>query len=79
MNTSPAPDPKLVKRTNEIAGKIHSMLPKGFGFIVMIFPFGTGESDEPVMNYASNARQEDVLGVLREFIARTAKEFGKKL
>jgi len=39
----------------------------------------TGESDEPVMNYASNAQQEDVLGVLREFIARTAKEFGKKL
>ncbi len=79
MNTSPVPNPKLVKRTNEIAGKVRSMLPKGFGFIVMIFPFGTGESDEPVMNYASNAQREDVLGVLREFIARTAKEFGKEL
>jgi hypothetical protein len=45
MNTSPAPDPKLVKRTNEIAGKVRSMLPKRFGFIVMIFPFGTGESN----------------------------------
>ena len=79
MNTSPAPDPKLVKRTKEIAGKVRSMLPKGFGFIIMIFPFGTGESDEPVMNYASNAQHEDVLGVLRGFIARTAKEFGKEL
>ena len=62
-------DPKLVER---IAKKVHSMLPKGQGIIIMIFPFGTGKTDDQVtMDYISNAQREDVVKVLRTFLDRS--------
>lgn len=42
-------------------------LPKGWGFALLIFRFG--EHDDGRMNYCSNARREDMLVAMREFIA----------
>jgi hypothetical protein len=48
------------------------MLPKGQGIIIMIFPFGTGKTDDQVtMDYISNAQREDVVKVLRTFLDRS--------
>ena len=58
-------------RMRAIAKKVEREVP-GFGFIVLVFPFGEGKEDEPECNYISNARREDVLGVMRDFMARTA-------
>ena len=49
------------------------MLPKGQGIIIMIFPFGTGKTDDQVtMDYISNAQREDVVKVLRTFLAHSS-------
>jgi len=39
----------------------------------MVFPVGTGKSDDQVtMDYISNAQREDVVKVLRTFLARSS-------
>jgi len=43
-----------------------------FGFALFVFPLGEGEGR---MNYISNARREDMLAALKEFIARNEGRF----
>lgn len=38
----------------------------GYGFTLLVFDFG----DKGRMNYVSNARREDVLAAMQEFIAK---------
>jgi len=46
----------------EMAKKVKSMLPKDFGFTILVFPF-----NEPgVSNYISNANRVDMIKSLRE-------------
>lgn len=75
--------PKDYKRVHdqmqEIANSVKAQLPEGFGFVVFVFPFGTSEEDEPRMNYVSNARREDVIATLREWIAKTSRGYAKDL
>lgn len=57
-------------RMQEIAQSINELIPAKWGFLVIVFPFG----DEPGrMNYASNAKREDVLKLLHEFIEKAER------
>lgn len=46
----------------KMAESVQKMLPKDFGFMILVFPF-----DNPgVSNYISNAQREDMVKALRE-------------
>jgi hypothetical protein len=53
--------------SNDIGKIIGGVLPKGWGFALLIF--GTDKAGGR-MNYISNARREDMLAALKELIAR---------
>ena len=63
--------PEAVQQMKAIAKTIDDFInPEGekqWGFIVMMFPFG---SDDGRCNYISNARREDVIIMLKEQIKR---------
>lgn len=58
----------------EIADVVKEKLPKGWGFFVLVFPLN---KQEPRGNYVSNARREDVVATMQDFIKRNPMpEFG---
>lgn len=57
-----------------IARKVETELPKGFGFVVLAFPFGENEDNE--MIYISNANRQDVIESMKEFIKKTKNNYG---
>lgn len=58
-----------------IARLVDEELPHGWGFFVMCFPFNDGQGR---MNYASNARRENVHELMREFLAKGGATFEHK-
>jgi hypothetical protein len=56
------------------AQSLREQLPGGWGFILFAFPFGS----EGQMNYVSNARREDVVAALREFIEASKGSYGER-
>ena len=48
------------KAMNKMAKKVEKMLPKDFGFTIIVFPF----HELDVSNYISNAKREDMIKVL---------------
>lgn len=53
-----------------MAKKVEAMLPKDFGFTILVFKFNKpGES-----NYISNANREDMIKALRETADRLEKK-----
>lgn len=63
----------VYSKMQAIGKKVADEVP-GYGFLVIVFPFGEGEKDEPVCNYVSNATRRDLIPLLRDFIARTATD-----
>lgn len=63
--------PEYMEMMNSLAAAIDDLFngkerPKKNGFVLLVFPFG-----EPVkVNYISNAKREDMLAAMKEFIAR---------
>lgn len=57
-----------------IAKNVEAQLPKGFGFVVLTFPFGENEGN--LLMYASNADREDVCKAMKEFIQKTENNYG---
>jgi len=57
-------NPQIQALLRETGDSLHKMIPKGWGFCLMIFGFG--DCDE--MFYISDARREDMIKVLLEFI-----------
>lgn len=60
---------------NEIAAIIDTAInepgvQERFGFALLVFRLGDHSSEEDRMNYISNARREDMLAAMKEFIAR---------
>jgi len=56
------------ERMQLLARSIDAQLPEGFGFCLLVFPFG--EPDGKRLNYVSNAARTDVLSVMKEFLIR---------
>lgn len=69
---APTPDeheldnPKIRALLNDIAARIDSALPKGWGFTLFLYEFGQGGQ----LFYISKAQREPMLHVLYEFMAR---------
>lgn len=49
-----------------LAKMIDGELPQGWGFGLMLFPFG----EEGVLLWTSNARREEMVATMREFIEK---------
>jgi len=65
------------RRMNDIAHAVEERLPDGFGFMIMVFPMkGTeakqppGREGQPMLNYVSNAKREEVINVLKEWLIK---------
>lgn len=50
----------------EMARLLEAKLPDNHGFILLTFPFGDDPGNR--LNYTSNARREDAINVLKEFL-----------
>jgi hypothetical protein len=63
-----APMRKVMNDIGNLLGDAIRESGGGYGFALLVFPFG----DDPGgrMNYVSNARREDMLVAMKEFIAR---------
>ena len=67
------------ERMQLIARRVDDELPEGWGFIVLVFPFGKSP-DDPVL-YVSNGTLESTCRVMQEFIDRhekTPSEWGNE-
>ena len=65
------------RRLNDIAHAVEERLPEGFGFMIMVFPFeGTkaeqppGRQGQPMLNYVSNAKREQVINLMKEWLIK---------
>lgn len=58
------------KAMKQMADKISAILPKGFGFVLLVFPFG----ESGIANYISNANRKDIITMLREAADRFEKQ-----
>jgi len=57
---------KQVRQTMQRIGKaVHSQLPDGWGFFVLVFPF---KDKSGRANYCSNGEHNDVINVMKEFL-----------
>lgn len=65
---------QLKGKMKKIAQKVDEELPKGFGFIVLAFPFGKNIENE--MLYVSNSERADVILAMKEFIEKTENTYG---
>lgn len=62
---------EIEKEHKETMNKVAELLGglfKGYGFTLLVFPFGP--RDDGRMNYISNAQRPDMLLAMKEFIAR---------
>jgi len=60
-------------RLQELARALDEGLPQGWGFFLMVYPFGDAEGR---FNYVSNGNREDVIKVMKNFIAANPADFG---
>ena len=66
---------EVIKGTmTTIAKKVDDELPEGFGFCVLVFPFGKTEDGQ--MMYISNADRLDIVKAMEEWIEKTKDIFG---
>ena len=61
---------KMRELATNIGRVIGGEMPKGWGFALFIFEFGEGKD----MHYISNARRDDMVTTLMEFIARSQEK-----
>ena len=59
-------DEKAEAMLKEIGTLLKQACPLGFGFSLLVFSFGEGGS----MFYTSNAKREDMIRAMQEFIAK---------
>jgi hypothetical protein len=66
-------DEKVRQNMRNIASHVDSQLPYGWGFVVLAFPFGA----DARMNYIANAKREDVVRAMYEFIETTKNQWAE--
>ena|ERR1700683_3378328 len=60
---------EITETLRELAEKIDSKLPQGWGFTLLLFEFDPDNS----LFYISNAQRQDIIKVMREWIARNTQ------
>lgn len=77
MNADAKPDSGKDAYTRDrmqlIGRLVDEELPQGWGFVVLAFPFG---DEAGRLNYVANGAREDVIKVMKEFIAKTEASWG---
>jgi hypothetical protein len=73
MTTPLAQDMKVRADMQMFARYLKSMLPQGWGFAVLAFPFGA----EGRVNYVGHGSQADIVRSLYEFITATKTSWGE--
>lgn len=66
-------DPVIEPLLRDIAGRIGGALPDGWGFLLMLYEFGTAERPGNSF-YISNAERADAIKMLKEWIAKQEGE-----
>ena len=61
-------------KMQNIGNDVNTQIPEGFGFAVLIFPFG--EQYQGELMYVSNANRLDIVNVMKEFIEKTEENYG---
>jgi hypothetical protein len=64
-------DAKVRRDLQALARHVDKQLPYGWGFVVLAFPFGK----DGRMNYVANAKREDVVRAMYEFIEATKEKW----
>ena len=64
-------DAKVRRDMQALARHVDRQLPYGWGFVVLAFPFGA----DGRMNYVANAKREDVVRAMYEFISVTKEQW----
>lgn len=64
----------IKRKMQTIAKKVDDELPEGFGFCVLVFPFG--DRPDSQLMYASNADRLDIVKAMEEWIEKTKDTFG---
>ena len=54
-------------RMQDIAHAVNERIPDGYGFMVLVFPFGGKDGRA---NYVSNGRREDVVNAMKEWLIK---------
>jgi hypothetical protein len=65
---------RLDQAVRGLGKSLGEALPPGVGFALLLFPFHPETLDENYLSYISNARREDILGAMKEFIAKWEAE-----
>jgi hypothetical protein len=66
-------DAQVRRDLQALAQYVDKQLPYGWGFVVLAFPFGV----DGRMNYVANAKRQDVVRAMYEFIAATKEQWGE--
>lgn len=64
-------DENTREKMQALASVINEWLPDKWGFFVLVFPF---EGFDGRANYASNAKREDILRLMKEFLIRQGEQ-----
>jgi hypothetical protein len=56
----------------DMARQLEARLPDGHGFILLAFPFGEGDGQR--LFYISNAKREDAIAALKEWLITASGE-----
>ena len=62
----PFVEPEVESGMQYAAELLHDVLPKNFGFALLVFEMDT---DKGYMNYISSAQRDDMLAALKELVA----------
>jgi len=68
-----AEDAKVRRDLQALGRHVDAQLPYGWGFVLLAFPFGA----DGRMNYVANAKREDVVRVMYEFIEATKEKWAE--
>lgn len=72
MNELEKIEEQVKGKLQDIGKMIKNELPEGFGFVLLSFYFNS----EGQLMYVSNAKREDVVKAMEEFIEKTKKNYG---
>ena len=66
---------EIKRKLPDMAKYIVSQLPEGYGFSLLVFPFGEDGGQKELM-YISNANRDDMVKAMNEFVMKTKYQFG---
>lgn len=62
---------EIVAMTKDLGKTLGDIMPKNWGFVLMIFPFG---EKKEFLHYVSNANRDDVVTTMMEFVQRSQEK-----